>query len=599
MIPLILALTAPLAGALLVVILPWRMRLWGVLIGLIATLAGLAGAQTIEHAPAWCSPLFIVADSLLLLYFFWQGFKAGSKPVWLLALLQTFLFVPLIFSGAGAHESALMMDGLALFMALLVTIVGGVIILYATHYIDAEAWDTRRKKAFIAILMAFVAVMNWLVSVQNLEWFFLFFELTTLASFLLIGSRGDEESRANALRALWMNQVGGVAILTALWLLEAMKLPFTWYAVLENGSTMAGVLLFLSIAALVKGAQIPFQGWLLGAMVAPTPVSAILHSATMVKIAPWLILKIAPALAGTLLSSLLALLGSFVFFAAGWLALSEEPFKKILAWSTIALLGLMIAMAAMATPLTMTIALVLMLFHALAKALLFLEAGIIERLWHIKTLPAMKELYAQAPRTSLLIVMGFLFLTLPPFGAFLAKWAAIIAAAQEGWRLAIGLPILILIVFGSTLLVILYFRTTGVLYKRPGSQYGLTKETIPPLYNLPTMTLSWMTLVATLFLLPLWRLLGTIAEAPSELLAFVDLPFWVVAAALIMIALLVPLTIRAHLQGVDRAREYSCGERISVNEASYNLAPCQRSARLLMWFAALLWGAILVAGVSA
>lgn len=129
----------------------------------------------------------------------------------------------------------------------------------------------------------------------------------------------------------------------------------------------------LAAAAFVKGAAIPFDRWLLGAMVAPTPVSAMLHSATMVKIAPFLILKLSPAIAGTLTGALVGLTGVAVFAAAGFLALSRDAFKEILGYSTIALLGLMSGLAALGGD-AAKVAMLLMLFHALSKALLIFAA---------------------------------------------------------------------------------------------------------------------------------------------------------------------------------------------------------------------------------
>lgn len=221
--------------------------------------------------------------------------------------------------------------------------------------------------------------MNFLVSTDNIEIFFLLFELTTLCSYILIGYRKDAVATQNALRALWMNQIGGVAILSALLLALVSYKTFSFELLIANiDATYLFPIVFLLIAAFVKGAAIPFEKWLLGAMVAPTPVSAILHSATMVKIAPFMVLKLSPAMS-VFLSEAVMLFGTFVFFAASLLALSKNYFKEILGLSTIALLSFMMALAALGTQEAILAASILMVFHALSKALLFLQLGILEK----------------------------------------------------------------------------------------------------------------------------------------------------------------------------------------------------------------------------
>jgi ech hydrogenase subunit A len=218
--------------------------------------------------------------------------------------------------------------------------------------------------------------MNLIVIANSILLFFFLFEMTTLASYLLIAFRNDEVSRANALQALWMNQIGGVVILLgALVAIIGFKTVMFDTLLQSSGGMVLFSIALLSMAALIKGASIPFEGWLLGAMVAPTPVSAMLHSATMVKIAPYLILKLAPALAVSMVGSLISIIGALVFVAASYLALSRSVLKEILGYSTVALLGLMMALAAIGTEESIALAMALMLFHALSKALLFSRQG--------------------------------------------------------------------------------------------------------------------------------------------------------------------------------------------------------------------------------
>ena len=159
--------------------------------------------------------LIVVADIVLLLYFFKEGRKFNSPKVWALALMQLglLLYVKSVSSGGGID---IVLNELAAFMAVVISVVGGLIVIFALWYIDKENIDEGRKKSFIVMLSLFLAVMFAIVIANGLFVFFLLFELTTLASYLLIAFRQDDLSRANALKALWMNQIGGVFILLAI-----------------------------------------------------------------------------------------------------------------------------------------------------------------------------------------------------------------------------------------------------------------------------------------------------------------------------------------------------------------------------------------------
>jgi ech hydrogenase subunit A len=190
-----------------------------------------------------------------------------------------------------------MVDKLTVFMFLLINVISGIIAIYSIQYIDGEDCSAFRKKYFLSILFWFIAVMNLIVSSDNMEYFFLFFELTTLASYLFIGFRKDETAVKNAITALWMNQIGVLAILVAIYFITINNYGEATFTNLLAHASASGILVPLalfSVAALIKGAQMPFSKWLLGAMVAPTPVSALLHSSTMVKIAPFIILRLSP-----------------------------------------------------------------------------------------------------------------------------------------------------------------------------------------------------------------------------------------------------------------------------------------------------------------
>ncbi|WP_294892799.1 proton-conducting transporter membrane subunit, partial [Sulfuricurvum sp. MLSB] len=255
------------------------------------------------------NPFVVAADAVLLLYFASVGWKNRHKPILALSIVQIVL-LGLLESFDTPQGFDILVDRLSVFMFLLINIVGSLILLYTLRYVRDETDDPLRQRLFLSLLSAFLGIMNLLVSTDNLQWLFLFFELTTLASFWLIGFRRNEESLDNARTALWMNQIGGVALLGAA--LVAKVLVGSIYLseiVSEGGGYVMLFAAFFSLSALIKGAQIPFSGWLLGAMVAPAPVSAILHSSTMVKIAPYFLLKISPLLALTMLGWIIALIG--------------------------------------------------------------------------------------------------------------------------------------------------------------------------------------------------------------------------------------------------------------------------------------------------
>jgi len=373
---------------------------------------------------------------------------------------------------------------------------------------------------------------------DDLMLFFFLFEMTTLASFLLIGFRGDETARANAFRALWMNQMGGVLIL--LGILASLD---SGGGAAFSGLAASGWLLpvaLLAVAAFVKGAFVPFDRWLLGAMVAPTPVSAILHSATMVKIAPFVILKLSPLLTATLLGEVVALVGALVFVAASYLALSREIIKEVLGFSTIAMLGLMVSLAALGTPEAVEIAMVLMVVHAVGKALLFLSAGVAEKRFHVKEVPAMAGLVQRSPLAGGMFLFGFAAMTLPPFGGMLVKLMSMELLASMASASPELLINFLALAVGSVLLTLLYFKMASAILSWD-SDTVLPREAIGAGYAWGIITLGALSLLLmagiVLYLGNVWALVVPLG-----------------------ILMLMPLGLRWAAR-FDRAREYHCGEQ--------------------------------------
>ena len=539
--------------------------------------------------PHYMNSIVSVTDILLLLYFGSIAIREKSWLVGLLTILQLGILLYLIKIIPEDYQVQFTVDRLSAFMFLLINVISGLISIFSLEYIDKEDCSAFRKKYFLSILFWFIAVMNLVVSSDNMEYFFLFFELTTLASFLFIGFRKDETSIKNALTALWMNQVGGLAILAAIFFIMYNGYGTATFSNLLAHSSARGILLplaLLCVAALVKGAQMPFSKWLLGAMVAPTPVSALLHSSTMVKIAPFIILRLSPALKGTPVASVIMAMTGFVFVAAAIGALSQDNLKRILAHSTIALLALMIMMGAVGTPVAIVASLTLMFFHGLSKSMLFLNAGVLERIFHFKQASDMDKLAETGPFTSLVISIGFMSLLLPPFGAFMGKWFSIesLGALAINQKI-LGAFVIVAIAGGGAILSLLYFKLLGLLIARTGDQDVVKFEKTKPLYSATIYILMGLIILSVLsypflmthYFVPVasqtldmpievtmygWKLhIGAMALPVVPLLiAFLLLPVTIITATFI------------RFKNVDRVKEYACGEKTNYSFSSFYFA---------------------------
>ena len=206
--------------------------------------------------------------------------------------------------------------------------------------------------------------------------------MTSICSFLLIGYTREEEAVNNSFRALWMNLLGGCALAIAIVYFGYTYENVDLHTLVAMGTIQSKCAVIcvalISFAALTKAAQLPFSTWLIGAMVAPTPSSALLHSATMVKAGIYVLLRLAPAMSGTLTGEMIAFVGGFTFLITSFMAIAQSDGKKVLAFSTISNLGLMVACAGVGTSETVWAAIFLMMFHAISKSLLFQDIGATE-----------------------------------------------------------------------------------------------------------------------------------------------------------------------------------------------------------------------------
>ncbi|MBC15716.1 NADH/Ubiquinone/plastoquinone (Complex I) Ech hydrogenase, subunit EchA [Pseudodesulfovibrio profundus] len=408
--------------------------------------------------------LITVLDFALLGVIFYYGLKHRSLLIQGFTLAQAALLVWFEFVMIDhVAVPALVGDQLSLIMVLVISVIGSLICIFAIPYMkeheDHLHLKTSRQPRFFLFLLLFLGAMNGLVLSNNILWLYFFFEVTTLCSFMLIGHDGTEVATRNSVRALWMNSFGGVAFVIGMMLVYAKIGTLDISAILAagpQGAMMVTGIGFLCLAGFTKAAQVPFQSWLLGAMVAPTPVSALLHSSTMVKAGVYVVLRFAPAYMGTLLSDGVAICGAFTFVACAALCIGQSNGKKILAYSTVSNLGLIICCAGINTPLATTAAVMLIIFHAISKSLLFLCVGTIEQAIGSRDIEDMRGLFTKHPRTALITIIGILTMLLPPFGVLMAKWMAIEAASAN-------IYVIIMLAMGSALTVVYWARWAGSL----------------------------------------------------------------------------------------------------------------------------------------
>lgn len=409
-------------------------------------------------------------DLLLFGYIAYVGIKHKKAIVVVLCILQ---FIPWalfevfgVFGKVFEPEQAFVIDHLSLIMIMLVSIIGPIITFFALGYMKEHEHHLHlkvsRQPRFFMILFIFLSAMNALVMTDNLSWMYFFWEVTTLCSFLLISHDGTEIAIRNGLRALWINSVGGVAFIIAIILVNSSLDTLSIQAISESGmqGAFTGMLPIalglLCVAGFTKSAQFPFQSWLLGAMVAPTPVSALLHSSTMVKAGVYLVVRISPAFSGTILGTLVAISGGFTFAIASAIAISQSNGKKVLAYSTIANLGLIICCAGIGTRVSIAAAILLMIFHAVSKGLLFLCVGTIEQGIGSRDIEDMQGLFKLMPFTTVITVIGMISMMLPPFGVLITKWMAIETAVDQPL-------VLLLIILGSALTVVFWGKWIGII----------------------------------------------------------------------------------------------------------------------------------------
>ncbi|MGE0572380.1 MAG: hydrogen gas-evolving membrane-bound hydrogenase subunit E [Dehalococcoidia bacterium] len=323
-------------------------------------------------------------------------------------------------------------DGLALLMGLVVSGVGSAVLLYAGGYAKRDSGGR-----LLALLLAFVAAMMGLVTADNVVSLFVFWEATSLLSFLLIGFNGDRaDARSAAQQAGLVTGAGGLALLAGLvlmglsggsWELSELRAD-GWRA---DGALGMSALCLVALGAFTKSAQFPFHFWLPNAMVAPSPVSAYLHSAAMVKAGVFVLARVFPHFEGLLLwEALLMSAGGTTAVLGGWFAIRHSDMKAILAYTTISLLGTLVFLLGIGTSSAVKAACVLLLGHALYKSSLFLAVGAVEHATGTRDVRELRGLARALPWTTAALALGGLSLAgLPPALGYVGK-ETLLAAAE-------------------------------------------------------------------------------------------------------------------------------------------------------------------------
>jgi len=382
--------------------------------------------------PFAAAPLLLVASSGGRRAVAWASAMTFAGGLVLLAPL-----IPAVLSGAvftarlpwlteWGLDLSLRLDGLGLLFAFLILGIGMLVVLYAAYYLPTED----RLVRFYSLLLIFAGAMLGVVLSENLLLMLVFWEITSLTSFLLIAYKHEaHDSRIAARMSLAVTGTGGLALLAGLLLLGHAAGSFELSDVLQRGEAIRAhpaypLILFLVLAgAFTKSAQFPFHFWLPNAMAAPTPVSAYLHSATMVKAGVFLLARLYPVLSGTdLWFVAVSGVGATTFIYGAYVALLKHDFKGLLAYSTVSHLGLITLLFGLDTPLSAVAGVFHIVNHAIFKGSLFMAAGIIDHECGTRDMRRINGLFKYMPQTAVLGILAACSMAgVPLLNGFLSK----------------------------------------------------------------------------------------------------------------------------------------------------------------------------------
>jgi multicomponent Na+:H+ antiporter subunit A len=361
-------------------------------------------------------------------------------------------------------------DALGLLFALLITAIGTLVVLYASEYLEEHPQAGR----FYASLFAFMGAMLGVALSDNVLTLFVFWELTGFTSFLLIGFEHErEDARSAALQALIVTGAGGLALLAAGVLLLEVSGTTSLSAMAASRASIVAHPFYAATAALVllaaftKSAQVPFHFWLPNAMAAPTPVSAYLHSATMVKAGVYLVARMTPVLGATALwTTAVTVVGAATMVLGAYRSVQETDLKRVLAYSTVSALGVLTMLLGVGTREAIAAALVYLVAHACYKGALFLVAGAIDQEAGTRDITALAGLRRAMPITAVAggaaaLSMAGVPLTLGFVGKEGLYEALLHGGGWSAWLLALTVMASILLGLAGLLAGVVPFRGTG------------------------------------------------------------------------------------------------------------------------------------------
>ena len=399
-----------------------------------AVLAGfvMAGLAPLLHRwlGARTAPVMALLPAGLVLWLLWQWPLIATGQTLLLA----WPWVPALDVSLTFY-----LDGLAWLFALLISAIGALVLVYSGDYLR----DDPDQPRFLVVIVAFMMAMLGLVLADNLVTLFIFWELTSLTSYLLIGfHHEDPAARKAALQSLMVTAGGGLALLAGLVMLAEAGGSWSLATLAGRGEAVQAhalhgpLLVCVMLGAFTKSAQFPFHFWLPNAMAAPTPVSAYLHSATMVKAGIYLLARLHPVLGGSdawVVS--LSLVGGLTMALGACLAIRQTHLKILLAYTTVMALGALTLLLGIGTRAALSAFVVFLVAHALYKGALFLVAGILDQATGTRDLTGMGGLRHRMPWSALVAGLAALSLAgLPPMLGFIGK-EALFTAVLEADRL--------------------------------------------------------------------------------------------------------------------------------------------------------------------
>ena len=440
------------------------------------------------------------------------------RAAWALALVPAAIFVhfwslvPEVSHGTPIERGvewipslgvrlAFYLDGLSLTFALLISGIGTFIILYTGAYLRGHPHFGR----FLSFILMFMGSMQGLVVANSFLMLFVFWELTSITSFLLIGFGHEREAaRRAAFQALVVTGAGGLSLLAGLLVIARVTGVNDLSALIHSGGVLrdspfylAAFLLILG-GAFTKSAQFPLHFWLPNAMEAPTPVSAYLHSATMVKAGVYLLMRLNPVMGGTVAwETVLPLFGGATLLIGTLLGIRQTDLKLMLAYTTVASLGLLVMMTGFGSTVAVEAAVLYLVAHALFKAALFMTAGIIDHEAGHRDITRLRGLIRVMPVTFVAALFAALSMGgLPPFLGFLAKEEIYHAlAGPGGWKVFL----LVVAILGNSLMAAIGFAVAFIPFLRARAEPPADVHEGPATMWIGPLTLAVLGLAAALF----------------------------------------------------------------------------------------------------